>query len=205
MKELMAISATLLIFAAYFPYVRDIIRGKTRPHPYTWLISGSITFIAFGLQVDDAAGWGMVPTFLAASAGILVFILSVCYKRAAITSVDTVFFLLALIATGLWLYAHEPILAAILISTIDILAFVPTFRKSWRQPQQETVATYYLNAGRFMLATLAIQHYNLATTLYPASAIFVDGSFALFLILRRRTLAPQSHSSVQGAPSIEPA
>lgn len=187
-KEVLALTATALIFLAYIPYISDIKKEKTRPHPYTWFISGLITFIAFGLQLANHAGWGLLPMFIGGSAGLVIFALSLKYKRAAITKVDTLFFVIALIAMGLWLIAHQPLLAVIIISSVDILAFIPTIRKSWNAPYQETLSTYFINCLRLTLATLAVQHYNLVAILYPLSGALTDGPIAIYLIIRRRTL-----------------
>ena len=32
------ILGTLAVIAAYVPYFRDIYKGRTKPHAYTWLI-----------------------------------------------------------------------------------------------------------------------------------------------------------------------
>lgn len=187
MKELLALGATLLIIGAYIPYVRDILNGKTKPHVYSWFVSGLITFIAFGLQLSHGGGWGVVPTFVGALAGFTIFALSLSrHKRASITKSDTLFFAMALVATGLWLIAHQPLLSAIIISVVEILAFMPTYRKSWGKPSQETASTYSTNTLRHALAIIALQHYSLVTVLYPLTEALSDGLFTLFLIFRRR-------------------
>jgi hypothetical protein len=186
MKELLALGATALIVIAYLPYIRDVLKKKTRPHPYSWFVSGSLTLIACGLQVSKGAGWGAVPTFVAGLAGLLIFILCFIKKRSHITKSDTFFFLLALLAAGLWLVANQPVLSVILISAADILSFIPTIRKSWKKPNQETVFTYFVNSLRFTVATIAIQHYSVVTVLYPASGALADAFSGTYLVLRRR-------------------
>lgn len=195
MKEVLALIATLLIIAAYYPYIRDILRGTTKPHAYSWFISALVTFIACGLQFSDGAGWGTVPTFVAAIAGFIIFGLSLrADNRATITRADTGFFIVTLFAVVLWLGADQPLLSVILIASIDILAFVPTFRKSWHRPDQETISAYTINGLRFTIATLAVQNYTLVTVLYPLSQALVDVFFAIFLVLRRRALKMGSRS-----------
>ncbi|MDO8336186.1 MAG: hypothetical protein Q7T74_05415, partial [Candidatus Saccharibacteria bacterium] len=110
-------------------------------------------------------------------------------KRSSITRSDTFFFGMSLVAVILWLVVDQPLLSVVIVSCIDILAFVPTFRKSWSRPDQETVSAYAVNSLRFSLATMAVQHYSLVTVLYPLSQAIADGAFALFLVLRRRNLA----------------
>jgi hypothetical protein len=188
-KELLAICATLLIILAYVPYVKDIAKGKTLPHIYSWLVSSFVGFIAFGLQITKHAGWGVLPTFVGSVAGTIIFLCALRgSQRAKITKADSFFFALALITTGLWLIADQLVLSVILISSIDILAFVPTYRKSWIRPDQETASSYGINAVRFSLASAAIQNFNFVTLLYPVSQALVDALFAVFLLVRRKRL-----------------
>ncbi len=39
MKEFISGIAVALTFVGYVPYMRDTIKGKTRPHVYTWFVS----------------------------------------------------------------------------------------------------------------------------------------------------------------------
>ncbi|HEY4963886.1 MAG TPA: hypothetical protein VIH90_04285 [Candidatus Saccharimonadales bacterium] len=186
MKEFLALVATALIVIAYIPYIRDVLKKKTHPHAYSWFISGSLTLIAFGLQVSKGAGWGAVPTFVGGLAGLLIFTLCFIKKRSPITKSDTLFFLLALIAAGLWLIANQPVLSIILLSAADILSFIPTIRKSWKKPNQETVFFYFVSSLRFTLATIAVQQYSVVTVLYPAIGAVADVCTGAYLLIRRR-------------------
>lgn len=188
MKEILALAATMLIIVAYIPYIKDTLKAKTVPHVYSWLVSALVTFIAFGIQLSEGARWGALPTFIAAIAGFIVFALSLKSRNSVVTRADTVFFIGTLVAVVLWLIADQPLLSILLIASIDILAFVPTFRKSWKRPDQETVSMYAINAVRFSFAALAVQNYSLITLLYPLSQVFCDGLFALFLVIRKKVL-----------------
>ncbi len=88
-----------------------------------------------------------------------------------------------------WIFAHQADAAIILVTTADMLGFVPTVRKSWAKPYQETLFLYALTAFRFALAIYALQHYNLVTLLYPLTWMIANASFSLFLIIRRKQLA----------------
>lgn len=187
-KEIYALVATIFIVIAYWPYIRDVKQGKTWPHPYTWFISGFVTFIVFALQLSDGAGWGVLPTFVGAAAGLTVFGLGLANKRPKITKSDTFFLALAVMATVLWLVAKQPIASIILLTTIDIFAFIPTVRKSWQHPEQETVSTYFTNATRFAFSVAATRQYTIITVLYPAISMFCDASTGIYLLARRKRL-----------------
>lgn len=185
MKEVLGVIAVVLTFVGYVPYIRDTIRGKTKPHIYTWFIWGLVTAIAFGLQLSADAGPGAFTTLAAAIVCFIIFGFGVRQGERNITASDTVFFVLSLVALVLWLFAKQPVLSVILVSTIDMLGFVPTIRKSWHKPHEETLVSYQMNTIRFMIAILALDHYTLVTALYPVTWVIANGLFSIFLVIRR--------------------
>lgn len=52
MKELISTVAVILTFVGYGPYIKDTLKGKTKPHVYTWFIWGLVTLIAYALQLS---------------------------------------------------------------------------------------------------------------------------------------------------------
>lgn len=190
MKELIGIIAVILTFAGYIPYIRDTIRGKTKPHIYTWFVWGFVTAIAFGLQLQAHAGPGAYVTLAAAIVCFAIYLLGLKRPKAErdITTADTIFLLASFAALGLWLLAKQPVVSVILLSSIDMLGFIPTIRKSWKKPHQETLSSYATNTFRFALAIIALSHYTIVTSLYPVTWIFANGLFSIFLIIRRKQL-----------------
>lgn len=186
MKEIIGTIAVALTFIGYVPYIRDTIKGRTTPHIYTWFIWGLVTAIAFGLQLSDNAGPGAFTTLAAAIVCFVIFGFGARQGARDITQSDTIFFVMSLAALVLWLFAKQPILSVVLVSVIDMLGFVPTIRKSWYKPHEETLISYVINTLRFCLALFALQRYTLITTLYPATWVIANGLFSVFLIMRRR-------------------
>lgn len=190
MKEIIGLIAVILTFAGYVPYMRDTIRGKTKPHIYTWFIWGFVTSIAFALQVKANAGPGAYVTLAAATVCFFIFFLGLRQPKAErdITTGDKLFLTGSFIALGLWLLADQPLLSVILLSTIDMLGFIPTIRKSWSKPHEETLSSYATNTVRFGLAIIALNHYTIITALYPITWIVANGVFSFFLLIRRKQL-----------------
>ena len=52
-KTILGIIAVIIALAGYVPYFRDIFRGKTKPHAFSWLVWASLTGIAFFGQIFD--------------------------------------------------------------------------------------------------------------------------------------------------------
>ncbi|MDE2025817.1 MAG: hypothetical protein KGJ07_04950 [Patescibacteria group bacterium] len=190
LKNIAGIAATMLVFLGYIPYLRDIIKGKTKPHIYSWLVGGFVGFIIFALQVSGGAGTGSLVTLAAGSMCLFVIVLGIIHKSTVeILWIDTVFFLLAFLALGLWLVAKQPVISAILSTVIEVLGFVPTVRKSWNKPFTETLQSYYLNTFRFGFAIFALQTYSIVTIIYPVTWVLFNGFFAVMLVIRRKQVS----------------
>ena len=86
-----------------------------------------------------------------------------------VARVDWYFFIAALVSIPLWLITNTPHYSVLLVTLIDVLAFVPTFRKSWRRPNKSSVFTFALGSLKFLLgiATLPEQSIISSLTLGP--------------------------------------
>jgi len=186
LKTLIGIIAVILVFVGYAPYLRDVIKGKTKPHIYSWFIWTLETAIIFALQFSAGAGAGSWTNLAVVFIGFLVFILGMRNGDKDITRTDTVFFILSFVALFLWLIIKQPVLSVVLVTIVDVLGFVPTIRKSWSKPHSETLFTYELGAFRHMLSVLALQSYSIVAWLNPVAWIIANVFFSIMLIVRRR-------------------
>ena len=187
-KPIIAVITVVLTFAGYVPYVGDTLRGKTTPHVYTWFVWVLTAAITYGLQVQNGAGVGSWVTLAIVISLSFIFLLSLRSGKKDITASDTIFLLLSFAAIYLWLIAKQPVLSVILVSTIDMLAFAPTIRKSWDKPHSETLFTYQLNVFRHGLSLLALQQYSIVTWLYPISWVLANLLFSNLLVIRRKNI-----------------
>ncbi len=188
-KEILGIIAIVLTFIGYIPYTRDIITGKTKPHIFSWILWGFVTLLAFALQIYGKAGIGAFVTLAAASMCFVVIFLGFKHKSTSdIAKSDVLFFISAFVALGIWIFAKQPVISAILTTLIDLLGFAPTIRKSWNKPYTETLSFYYLNTLRFGIAILSLNRYNILTGLYPVTWCLANGLFAVMLLVRRKRL-----------------
>ena len=188
LKRTVSYLAVLLTFIAYIPYYRDILHGKTHPHVYSWSLWGLLTVLIVALQIKGGAGPAVVVT---AAAGLLcvgVVILALKHGKRDITTSDKIVGALGLTAIGFWLIVDQPVISIILVIIADILAFIPTIRKSWSKPFSETLSLYLTNAIRFSLALFAVRHYTVLSALWIAVWVVGNGLFTVMLVVRRRQL-----------------
>jgi hypothetical protein len=187
-KSLLSATAIVLTFAGYTPYIRDLIKQKIRPHIFSWLVWAIVTAVIFALQISAGGGPGAYVTLAVAVLIVFVFLLSLRNGDRDIKRVDVVFLIAALLCIPLWLVVEQPVLSIIVLSTVDMLGFAPTIRKSWNDPYSETLSLYVITAFRHVLSVLALSEYNIVTMLFPLTWVFANAAFAVVLIARRRAV-----------------
>lgn len=191
-KEILSTIAIALTFIAFFPYIRSIIFGEIKPHVFSWIIWGSTTFVVFLTQLEDDGGVGAWP--IGVSGVITLFVATLSYfKRAdiSITKIDWLFFISAMSALPFWYFTSNPLWAVIILTTVDVLGFGPTIRKSYQQPHSESLLFFALFAARNFIVILALENYSVTTVLFPA----VIGAACLaliFLLVYRRHILKKS-------------
>lgn len=156
MKIYLASIAAVLAVVGNIPYLIDILRGRVRPHPYTWMIWTIVSGTIFFGQLARGAGVGALPTAASEIFTLIIFLFSLRYGFKEIRSTDTYFLLAALIGLVPWLLTRDPTLSVIIMVSIDLVAFVPTIRKTQRDPTSETPVLYGTNALRHGLALGAL-------------------------------------------------
>ncbi len=182
---------TLIIATvSYIIYFADIAHGKTKPHAFSWLVWALLGLTVWLIQVAEQAGPGAWVFGYSAIAGVAIFLFTLKKGERQIALVDWVFLGGAIISYLLWLVTDQALLSIILLSLIDVLGYLPTFRKSYLKPFEETASMYWLSLIKNFLTILALNHFSIVTVLYPATLFFMNIAFTTMLYWRRRQLRP---------------
>lgn len=189
-KIVLTIIATIIGVAAFLPYLRDTFSLKTKPHAYTWLIWAITQGTAiFGIWYGGG-GWGALNLTVGTLFVIAVFLFSLKYGTKNITKSDTAILIAALSAIVVWWQLDKPLISVIMVSVIDVIGYVPSFRKSYQEPWSETLISWILFSVSNIFAILALKEYNLLTVTYFAA--ITSANIALFLLcFFRRQIVPK--------------
>ncbi len=178
--------AVLLGFVGYAFYIRGIFKGRVKPHFFTWCVWAILTFIAFLAQVVAGGGPGAWVTGVTAAMSVVFALVGLgSSSRSLIAKSDWVFFIGALLAIPPWLVTGDPLWSVVIITIIDAIAFVPTFRKAYEHPETESASTYVLSGIKFIFGIVALSSLSVATVLYPASLVLANLVFVAMVLLRR--------------------
>ncbi len=191
-KFWLAITASVLDVIAFFPYIRDIFLRKTKPHAYTWLIWSITQSTAVVALWYGGGGFGAISLSIGVLVSVFVFILSLKYGTTNIKTSDTVVLIFALAAILVWWQLSSLLLAVLMVSAIDGIGYVPTYRKSFANPWTESLAFWFIMIGAGAMTIMASKEYNLLTMTYLVTLVTSDIILLSLLLIRRRQLGKKA-------------
>jgi hypothetical protein len=173
------------------PYVRDILRGSTRPHRATWGIWSVLGITAFLAQAADGASWSLLMVGVQAASMSAVFGLSLWRGIGRLGRAELA--LLAVAAGGVigWSASSEPVVATLGVVVADLAAVVMMLPKTWRDPDSETPSAFLMAGVAGLLGMAAVGAFDPSLLLYPAYFALANLGTAALIMLRRRALSPQ--------------
>jgi hypothetical protein len=187
-KFIIAIIASVLSVIGFIPYARDIFKNKTKPHLYTWLIWGITQGTAAVALLYGGGKFGSISLIVGIIFVFIICLLSFKYGTKDITISDKIILALALLAIVIWWQLDNPIIAVLMVSAIDGVGYIPTIRKSFKNPWNETLSSWIIIVIVNALALIANAKYNLLTTLYPSVLLGANMAVLLVCFFRRRTV-----------------
>jgi preprotein translocase subunit Sss1 len=195
---ILGVAGALAGIADTVPYVRDTVRGSTRPHRGTWLIWAVLAVVAALSQRADGASWSVLMTGTQAILTGLVFVLAIRHGVGGMETRDL--FLLGLAGVGVigWIIARQPVVAVGCVIAADLTAFVMMTPKVKADPDSETLSTYALAAAGGALAAGAVGMADVSLLLYPVYYCAANAAMAVFIHRRRSASACPSRGTPQG-------
>jgi len=185
-KDWIGLIAGGIAICAMLFYLDGMARGRVRPHVLSWLIWAVVAGVAFAAQITNLAGTATLTTGATALACLLIAGMAFKHGDRSMVRSDWMLLVAALAAIPLWLAAEDPLLSVMLVTTIDLVAFWPTLRKSWHRPHEESIETYTLLGITFGLSLLALNVVSLTTALYPSFLFVANLGFVAMVLVRRR-------------------
>jgi hypothetical protein len=200
---ILGLAAGLIGVLDTIPYVRDTLRGSTRPHRGTWLIWGVLAVVVSLSQYADGASWSLVMAGVQAVLTSLVFVLSVRRGEGGVSRADITMIAIAGAGVAGWIVADEPIVATACVVAADLIGAGLMVPKTYRDPDSETLITFAFASLGGALAAGAVGAIDVSLLLYPVYYCVINGAIALLIWERRLTragaAAPRAPASLRPA------
>lgn len=188
-KVLFAALSGLVSIFVFVNYVRTVLKKETKPHAYTWLIWGLTQGTAVAGLWYGNGGWGAAALTLSTVSVALIFLLSLRYGTKNITRSDTVVLILALLAIVIWWQLDNPLLAILMVTVIDLIGYIPSWRKTAKEPWSEALASWSVSPFGHIFAIAALAEYNFFTLLYPISIVIANYTLVVIGLINRTRIA----------------
>ena len=200
-------SAALLSLFGTVRYVRDVRRGKTRPHRGTWAIWSVIGVIGTASHAADGAHWSLVMIAGQTLTTVAVLLLALTQGVGSMTRANAV--MLAFAAMGIvgWLYSANPTVATAWVVFADAIGVAMMLPKTWADPHGETLMMFVLATISGILGMVAVGGYDPALLLLPGYLFLANGLLAAVIAVRRGVGRAwvAGEGQRQRSPLLEPA
>jgi hypothetical protein len=170
------------------PYVRDIVRGTTRPHRGTWFIWGMLAIVVCVSQRADGASWSLVMAGTQAVLTTFIFVLAIRRGEGGLSPADGVLIAIAAGGMAAWVLVDEPLVATACVIAADLIAAAMMVPKVYRDPGSETLMTFALAGAGGALAAGAVGAADPGLLCYPIYYCLVNWALALIIHHRRVAL-----------------
>ncbi len=185
---LLGLLSVIVGILGYIPYYKDVLKGKTKPHPFTWVGISLLNGIAFVAQVVTGGGPGAWVSAITTVSALGIAMLAFPRGEKETTLFDSICFVGSLLGIVLWKVTSNSLWAVVIVTIADLLVLAPTYRKAWLCPHEETVSLYAVGALKYVVSLFALTTVSLTTALFPSAIAIFNFIMVLILVLRRRVL-----------------
>lgn len=189
LAPVLGVLAAVAGIADTIPYIRDIVRGSTRPHRGTWLIWAILAAIACLSQRAGGASWSLIMTATQAILTAVVFALATRFGEGGIDTRNVPLIAIAAAGVAGWVLAHQPTIAIACVIAADVSALAMMTPKAYHDPHSETLTTYALASVGGAFAAAAVGTPDPSLLAYPVYYCLINAATAILLHRRRAALA----------------
>ncbi|MGI8419257.1 MAG: hypothetical protein ACR2LN_01285 [Candidatus Levyibacteriota bacterium] len=183
MNTFFGILSFILSFGATIPYVIDIIKGRARPARSTRILFLLLMLVTLIVQSHEFTSGVLLLTAGELATQIVLFVLSIKYGMGGLARLDIICYGAFIISLTTYLLTRDAALSLTLLVLTDLIAFLPTIVKIWRDPTSDTWVFYVVGGMAAATASLLARNSNSYTELVFPAYIFITNTLAALPIL----------------------
>lgn len=178
------LTSGLISVVALAPYIKGIVRGKTRPQRASWLIWSVLSIIAFFSQVYEGAGHSLWFAGVQSAGCLIVLALAVALgANDALKRTDYLILFAAGVGIALWSFTENAAWALAITISISLLGGVATARSAYSDPAREPMSTWAMFFVASICAILAINPVDWVLLAYPIYLFVLNGVIVIAIVM----------------------
>ena len=185
MKNIFLVISLILTLGSVFPYIRDILKGSTKPNIVSWATWTLLTAVATIAEISAHEYRTAIFTSFAVIETLTIVLLGFKYGYAKYSKFDAVCQFASLSGFFFWWLFNTPAAAVIASVSIDFIGALPTVRHSYLKPGEETWSTFALAGLGGVFVLFALNSYTWTSLTYPIYIVIINFVFTGVIICRR--------------------
>jgi hypothetical protein len=153
---MLGLLAGVIGVVGYAPYIRDILKGSTRPDRASWLIWTLEYAALFCAQLGVGAAESLWLVGLQLLGVVTICALSYRYGVGGFDRKNTIVLLSVCIVLVIWYLTRSADLTIILLIAVEAVGVALTMRKVYKQPGSETLVMWALIAVAGVIGIAAV-------------------------------------------------
>ena len=183
MSAFFGILALVLSFGITIPYAIDVVKGRARLARSTRVLFLFLMVVTLIVQGVEFTSWVLLLTVGEVLTQILLFALSIRYGVGGLTRFDIFCYVAFVASLFAYLVTKDAVLSLTLLILTDLIAFLPTLVKNWRDPSSDTWLFFVVGGMGAAAAALLARSTNTYIELAFPVYIFVANALAVAPIL----------------------
>ena len=186
--QVLVVVSVLLMVVGGYTYLRDTLKGITKPNRVSWFMWALAPLISMGAASStDADMWASSRVIIGGIVPASVFVASFVNKNSywKLNRFDLGCGLLSLVALIFWIGAASPLIAILLASAANVFASIPTFFKAWHYPETESKTIFVLSFISSIIIIPAIPVWNIENSAFQINLILTTG-LLMFAVYRKQ-------------------
>ena len=178
LKTILGLIAAIISIFCYLPYIVTTIQGKTKPNIATWLTWTILSIVVTATMFAERSFntlW--VPLIGAFGQGIIA-LLALKQGKGNWSNFDLICLFFVGLGLAFWWHYDEPMIALTMALTVDLVGVLPTFKKSYEEPESENMLTWVLYLISSIFLIFSVKTWNANDSLFFVSN---EGLFSMYL------------------------
>lgn len=176
--------AGIVFVVGFFPYIRAILRGKTKPAKASWIIWGTLDAITLAAMLVKGAINGQIVA--AVICAWVVVILALRYGIPGWTRLDKFCLGGAVLGIFLWVVFGDAIFGIIVGLVTLFIGSFPTFASAWKDPSREDRKAWTIFWISCIFAFIAIPKWTFQDAGQPITFFLIESIVVYILYIHAR-------------------
>lgn len=175
LNENFVILGAVIAFFGSLSYLIDTLKGKVKPNRVSFIMWSLAPLVAFFAQIKSGVGIQSLMTLMVGISPLSIFIASFFNKDSVwkLTKFDLVCGGLSFAGFILYLATKDAVLAVAFSIVADGLASLPTIKKSFFNPETESIAPYLTSAISALITILTLKNWEVIYAGFPIYILIV--------------------------------